>query len=77
MRAPSGRERALTQVEQVLQAGPEQLGHHGGVLAAGAEVVALRDALCGTELLVELVVQVQLRHRGLDGLQLNRYYLFA
>lgn len=66
-------ERAITQVKQVLQARPEQLQHHGIVLPTRAEVVDLRDALCGAELLVEAVLQVQLRGPGLDGLQFNSY----
>lgn len=39
-------EGAVAEVEQVLQAGPQQLQHHGVVLPAWAKVVHLRDALC-------------------------------
>lgn len=67
------RERAVAQVEQVLQAGPQQLQHHGVVLPAWAKIVDLRDALCGAELLVEAVLQVQLRRPRLDGLQFDSY----
>lgn len=69
------REGAVAQVEEVLQAGPQQLQHHGVVLPARAEVVDLRDALCGAELLVEPVLQVQLRGPGLDGLQFDSHVL--
>lgn len=39
-------EGAVAQVEKVLQAGPQQLQHHGVVLPTRAEVVDLRDSLC-------------------------------
>ena len=66
------RERVVAGVEQVLQARPEQLQHHGVVvLPSRAEVVDLADAFCGAELLLEAALQVQLRRLGLDGLQLD------
>lgn len=40
------RESSVTQVEQILQAGPQQLQHHSVVLPARPKVVHLGDALC-------------------------------
>lgn len=97
-------EGAVAQIEQILQAGAQQLQHHGVVFPAGAEVVNLRNSFCErgaggwggselcpqpgrvggwvwgwvwgaapgrtciAELLVEAVLQVQLRGPRLDGL---------
>lgn len=66
------RQLLVARVEQVLQARPEQLQLRGVVvLPSQAEVVDLAHALCGAELSLEAVLQVQLRRLGLDGLQLD------
>ena len=48
-----GRELAPAEVEEVLQAGPEQVDHHDVVLVLRAEPVDLRDALLACEVLVQ------------------------
>lgn len=40
------REGPITQIEEIFQAGSEQLQHHGVVLPTGAKVVNLRNSFC-------------------------------
>lgn len=62
---------AVAEVEQVFQAGPQQIVDHGIVVAFGAEPANEWDANTASERFVDASFVLELRVLGLDALQLD------
>jgi hypothetical protein len=68
-------ELAVAEVEEILQAGAEQVEHHGVVVALGAEPADKGDADAASERLVDAGLIFELGMLGLDALELDGDFL--